>query len=295
VQAAYIEEMHTNIKTVLPQIKTDLFNGRAVYNPVNSAQSKVVGINIGRVELKPKLQRIEKTEYSDVFMEKRWVKIHGWKDNFPISRMDTLSGAADLQADLMRVIPPAVKRVMNRRGLDALVGAANVGFDETAWTQKNLPASNFHTWDIASGVLFTDVLKEVVMGFDDDDVDTEEQEIFAIADGFTKKALMDDPTYVNWLNMGEHVLPKGSLKEFDGVVPVKYNKLPFRLDTDGSKIYQIPVWVKDAIIIAPWLEPVIEVAIDTSNDFIRALHVEVYADAVRAYEQGVRVIEFKRP
>lgn len=297
-QAAYVSKTYARLLAALPQIKTNIFNGRAIFQPVEFGGKSVTHINYGSVELDEQTQRLQPTVYSDLFLEKRWVKLRRYNKAFPITNMDELNSALypnTLQTPYSIALQNAAKRKINEVGIAALLGSATCGKDEANLTQKVLPASQYITWDRAGGETFSEVLGKIAGLFVDNEVITDEEEVEAFT--FANKHIIDDlnsdPSYRTILENDGKFAPKFKMQPVGNIMPIKYGKIPFKINPDESKTYQIPVWTKDALVIAPWKEFNMEITIDSSlQDNPRKMFAETAVDAVRTNEKAVYVIEY---
>lgn len=298
-QAAYVSKTYARLLAALPQINTELFNSsRAIHQPVEFGDKSVTHVNYGSVELDEQKQRLAPTVYSDLFLEKRWVKLRRFNKAFPLTNMDELSSALypnTLQTPFSQALISASKRKHNEVALAALLGPAVCGRDEANLTEKVLPASQYITWDRAGGETFSEVLGKIGGLYVDNDIITDEEEVEAFT--FANKHVLDDlnadPSYSTILENDGKFRPKFKMQPIANIMPVKYGKLPFVTNPDGSRTYSIPVWTRDSLIIAPWKEFKMEITIDSSlQDNPRKMFAETAVDAVRTNEKSVYVIQY---
>jgi hypothetical protein len=299
-KAAYMTKTYSDMLALLPQIKTPLFANRAIHSPVAFGQSSVAAINVGKTEFDEQTQRLADTVYSDLFQQKRWVKLHRFNKAFAMTRMDSLSGAdypKTLETPYSMALKPAAMRVANRRGIKALLGQALVGQEESGLSVVNLPAGNVLDWDFANGQSFKDVLSIAAKKFLDNDVVENEDDLlaFVLANGDVVSNLAQDPSYRTILENDAKFGPKYTMQPEGGILPVKYSRIPYIANSDGSRTYTIPVWTKESLIIAPWKEFDMEITIDTSKqDNPRKIFAESAVDAVRSNEKTVFVISYTK-
>lgn len=293
-QAAYLNDMHSDIRVLLPRISDSVFKGRSLTKNENSALNTVASVNIGKLVFTEKNQRAQKTSYNSLAYGQRWVGLKEWVSNYLITKRDDLSGLKTYMQDLMAALPAATTELANNVGLDALLGVAKEGDDVMSTKDKTLPAKNVIAWDPTKED-FTEVLENVRQSLSDDKVKlNKNRRAFALVDGFVQKQLANDPKYISILNMNSKMLPEGEMGPYLSINPLEYPVLPTRVDSDGKTVYRIPVWVTDAITEVVWLDPFISVLQDASHQHDTSVHFGVYRNAVRNYEEGVRVIEFKR-
>lgn len=293
-QAAYLNDMHTDIRVMLPRVSESIFKGRSLVKNENSALNTVASVNVGKVIFTEKTQRAEQTHYKSLEYGQRWVGIKEWVSNYLLTKRDDLSGLKTYMQDLMAALPDAATELANHVGLAALLGVAKEGQDVMSTVDKTLPAKNVISWDPSTQDI-TDVLENARQSFSDDKVKlSKTRKAFALVDGFVMKQLANDPKYISILNMNTKMLPEGEMGPYLGINPIEYPTLPTRKDSTGATVYRIPVWVTDAITEVEWLDPYISVLQDASHQHDTSVHFAVYRNAVRNYEEGVRVIEFKR-
>ncbi len=293
-QAAFLNDMHTDIRVLLPRISDSIFKDRSLIKKENSAQNTVAAVNVGKVVFKEKTQRAQKTDYNSLYYAQRWVGIREWTSNYLMTKRDDLSGLKTYMQDLMAAMPPAVSELGNEVGLAALLGTAKVGDDVISAKSVALPAKNVITWDPETQD-FTEAMDAVRQAFSDDKVKLNPQrKAFALVDGFVQRKLADSPKYISILHMNTKMLPEGEMGPYMSINPLEYPTLPTRKDENGETVYQIPVWVTDAITEVVWQDPVISVLQDAGHEHDTSIHFGVFRNAVRNYEEGVRVIEFKR-
>lgn len=293
-QAKYLNDMHSDIRVMLPRISESIFKGRSLTKNENSALNTVASVNVGKVVFTEKTQRAAKTIYNSLEYGQRWVGIKEWVSNYLLTKRDELSGLQTYMQDLMAGLPAATTELANHVGLAALLGAAKEGQDVMTAVDKTLPSKNVISWDPKTQD-FTEVLEDARQSFSDDKVMLNKaRKAFVLVDGFVQKQLANDPKYISILNMNTKMLPEGEMGPYLGINPLEYPTLPTRVDSDGKTVYRIPVWVTDAITEVEWLDPLISVLQDASHQHDTSVHFAVYRNAVRNYEEGVRVIEFKR-
>ena len=293
-QAAYLNDMHTDIRVLLPRISESIFKGRSLTKNEKSAKNTVASVNVGKVVFSEKLQRAQETRYNSLYYAQRWAGLREWTSNYLITKRDDLSGLKTYMQDLMAGLPAAATELANQVGVSALLGTAKVGDDVISAKDVALPDKNVISWDPETED-FTDVLENVKQSFSDAKVSLNaKRKAFVLADGFVQKALANSPKYISILNMNSKMLPEGEMGPYLSINPLDYPALPTRQDTDGKTVYRIPVWVTDAITEVVWLDPLISVLPDASHEHDTSVHFGVYRNAVRNYEEGVRVIEFKR-
>lgn len=296
--AAYVSKTYARLLASLPQIKTNIFAGRAVFQPVEFGGKTVTHVNYGSTELDEQKQKMAPTVYSDLFMEKRWVKLRRFNKAFAITNQDELNSALypnTLKTPFAEALQSAAKRKMNEVALNALLGSATCGRDEASLTTKELPQSQYITWDRAGGETFSEVLGKIGGLYVDNDIitDDEEVEAFCFANKHVLEDLNADPSYRTILENDGKFAPKFKMQPVANIMPVKYGKVPFVTNADESRTYFIPVWTKDSLIIAPWKEFKLEVTIDSSKqDNPRKMFAETAVDAVRTNEKTVYVIKY---
>lgn len=298
-QAAYVSKTYARLLAALPQIKTELFKNRAIYQPVDFGGKSVTHVNYGATELDEQKQKMAPTVYSDLFMEKRWVKLRRFNKAFALTNMDELNSALypnTLQTPYSQALVNASKRKHNEVALAALLGPAVCGRDEANLSEKVLPPSQYINWDRAGGETFSEVLGKIGGLYVDNDIITDEEEVeaFTFANKYILADLNADPSYSTILENDGKFRPKFKMQSVANIMPIKYGKLPFVTNADESRTYSVPVWTKDSLIIAPWKEFKMEITIDSSlQDNPRKMFAETAVDAVRSNEKSVYVIQFK--
>lgn len=300
-QAVYVSKTYARLLALLPQVKVNIFANRAITQPVDFGNKSVAMVNVGVTELDEQKQRLQHTNYSDLFQQKRWVKLRKYNKAFALTNTDELSGANypnTLETPYSKAILAAANRKVNEVGIEALLGTATAGANEAELKEIALPDSQVITWDKSGGEMFADVLAKIAGLYVDNNVITDMEEVpaFTLANKAVIDSLASDPSYRTILEQNEKFAPMFKMQPIGNILPIKYGKIPFKVNSDESKTYRIPVWTKDSLVIAPWKEFRMEITIDSSlQDNPRKMFAETALDAVRADEKSVYVIEYTEP